>query len=219
MAPFTFQQGGRDRIADGNERMNATGVRFNFTRQGFLRVDRLTGIEPWQSEEYDIRRTRAFGGVQMFRWLNVFARVTGGSAIYYDEEAPFAGQSRDANVEITFQPTGRFTESIAYTRVEFDRQDTGERVYTVDIVNTRATYQFTRELALRATVQYDGAERRVLTDFLASWELRPGTLVYAGYGGLYEQQRYAHGEWRTGEGDYLGTRRGFFLKTSYLHRF
>jgi hypothetical protein len=219
ISPFTFQSGGTDRMAGGDERMNATGIRFSFTRQGFLRVDQLTGIEPWQGDEYSIHRTRAFGSLQPYRWLNVFARVTGGDAIYYDEEEPFAGRSKDLNVEVTFQPTGRFTESLSYTRVAFDRASTGERVYTLDIVNSRATYQFTRELALRGTVRYDGSQRRILTDVLAAWELRPGTLVYAGYGSLSEQRRFVEGEWRTHEGDYLGIRRGLFLKTSYLHRF
>lgn len=219
VSPFTFTQGGRDRVADGREFVNATGVRFNFTRQGFLRVDRITGTEPWQAEQYDTDRTRVFGGVQMLRWLNVFARISAGGAIYYDTTAPFAGRSRDANAEITFQPTGRFTESLSYTRVAFDRKDTGSRVYTLDIVNTRTTYQFTRQLAVRGIVQYDSAERRVLTDFLSSWELRPGTLVYAGYGGLYERRQYADNAWQSGEGDYLATRRGLFIKTSYLHRF
>jgi hypothetical protein len=219
ISPFTFQQGGRDRLAGGDERMNATGVRLSFTRQGFLRIDRLTGVEPWQGIEYGIHRNRIFGSLQPFRWLNVFARVTGGDAIYYDSEAPYAGRSNDVNVEVTFQPTGRFTESLAYTHVAFDHAGTGARVYTIDVLNSRATYQFTRELALRGTVRYDGSSRRILTDLLAAWELRPGTLVYAGYGSLSEQRRLVDGEWRPHEGDYVGIRRGLFLKTSYLHRF
>ena len=92
-------------------------------------------------------------------------------------------------------------------------------MYTVNILNTRTTYQFSREFALRAIVQYESQRHRVLTDFLGSYEPRPGTVVYIGYGSLYEKRDYQNQEWVEGEGSYLTTRRGLFLKTSYLYRF
>ncbi len=101
----------------------------------------------------------------------------------------------------------------------FDRADTGARVYTVDLVNTRTTYQFTRQLFVRGIAQYDSSRRRVLTDFLASYELRPGTVVYAGYGALFEQRAFEDGRWVDGRGSYGATRRGVFLKASYRHGF
>ena len=101
----------------------------------------------------------------------------------------------------------------------FDRADTGARVYALDILNTRTTYQFTPHLFLRGIVQYDSAQRRVLTDFLGSYELRPGTVMYAGYGSLLEQREFRDGTWLEGQGPYLTTQRSLFLKASYLHRF
>ncbi len=59
----------------------------------------------------------------------------------------------------------------------------------------------------------------MLTDFLASYELRPGTVAFIGYGSLYEKRDYQAPEWIEGEGNYLTTRRGLFLKASYLYRF
>jgi hypothetical protein len=59
----------------------------------------------------------------------------------------------------------------------------------------------------------------VLSDFLASYELRPGTVVYAGYGSLIEREDFVNGEWVLGTGDYRTTQRGLFFKASYLHRF
>ena len=89
----------------------------------------------------------------------------------------------------------------------------------MNIVNTRTTFQFSKEFAIRAIVQYDSQQRRVLTDFLGSYELRPGTVVYAGYGSLYEKRDYQNDDWVEGQGNYLTTRRGLFLKASYLYRF
>jgi hypothetical protein len=218
ITPFTYFQGGRDRVQDGDEYVSVTGARMSFTRQGFFRADVFFAKEPWQGTEYESRRFRVFGNVQLFRWLRPYANLNWGDAIYYDEIDPFLGRSVNSGFGATFQPTGRFTESVDVTRTVFTRPG-GERVYTVNLVNTRTTFQFTKSLAVRAIVQYDSNEDRVLTDFLGSYEPRPGTVVYAGYGSLYRQRAYLDGEWVDNTGAYLTTRRGLFLKASYLYRF
>ena len=72
---------------------------------------------------------------------------------------------------------------------------------------------------MRAIAQYDSSRKRVLTDFLGSFEPRPGTVVYAGYGALLEQRDFVDGRWVPLAGDFLATQRGVFFKTSYLYRF
>jgi Domain of unknown function (DUF5916)/Carbohydrate family 9 binding domain-like len=216
---FNFLQGGRDRINDGNEYVDVAGIRVNFTRQGFFRIDQGFGYEAWQGERFKQGRTRLLGEVQMFRWLRTYGRYNWGPATYYDEVDPFQGRSSEGTLGITFQPNGRFTQDVEGTHIVFNRESTGERVYTVNILNTRTTYQFSKELAIRGIVQYDSQETRVLTDFLGSYELRPGTVVYAGYGSLYQKRIYQDPEWLDGQGDYLTTRRGLFFKASYLYRF
>jgi len=118
-----------------------------------------------------------------------------------------------------WQPTARMNQSIGYRRVDFRRADTREPVYELDLLNTRTTFQFSKQFFLRAIVQYDSLRARVLTDFLASYELRPGTVGYVGYGSLYERRDFLGDAWVPGAGEYLTTRRGFFMKTSYLYRF
>jgi hypothetical protein len=217
--PFTFTQGGQDRVGDGSELLNVTGVRFHFTRQGFFRIDRFFGHEPWLGERFDIGRWRMMGEVQLFRWLGLNAYWHSGHSIFYDDVDPFGGDETRFNVSLNLQPTGRLLQSVAYTRVTFDRLDGGDRAYDVDIVNTKTSYQFTRAFSLRAIAQYDSSQYRVLTDFLSSYELKPGTVVYAGYGSLYERRDFRDEEWILGEGGYRASRRGLFFKASYLHRF
>jgi len=216
--PFTFTQGGRDRMAGGDDLLNVSGVRVYFTRQGFFRIDRFFGREPWAGRRFDIGRLRAFGNVQLFRWLWVNGYFHQGNGIFYDAEDPFGGRVRQVSAEVRFQPTGRLTQSLSYTRDTFDRH-TGERVYDVDILNTNTTYQFTRTFAIRGIAQYDSSRYRVLTDFLSSYELRPGTVIYGGYGSLIERRDYRDGEWVPGHGAYEPSRRGVFFKASYLYRF
>ena len=219
IVPFTYLQAGRDRIEGGDEHVGVFGVRTNFTRQGFFRADRLIAQEAWQQQEFDRAAWRLSGQVQLLRWLRPYANANWGTSLYYDQLAPFVGRSASGRVGATFQPGGRFSENVEFTRSVLNRPGTGERVYTVNVVNTRSTYQFTRALAVRAIVQYDSQRQRLLTDFLGSYEPRPGTVVYAGYGSLYERRAYGASEEIDEARRYLTTRRGLFLKTSYVHRF
>ena len=141
-----------------------------------------------------------------------------GDGTYYDPVEPFAGHMVQAQLTVTLQPTPRLSESIAYSYTRFSRL-TGAQVYEVEIVNTRTVYQFTKQFFVRAIVQFDSQRRRVLTDALASYELRPGSVVYGGYGSLIDQQAWDGQAWIPGAGSYTTTQRSFFFKASYLVRF
>jgi hypothetical protein len=219
--PFAFARYGKDRIQKGNPWIVVPGFRMHFTRQGFLRIDTIFGEEPWVGQTFRTSETRVMGESQITPWLFFFARTTFGRSIFYDEEAPYLGRQRTHNAEVRLQPFARFNQSVSYNRVEFDRPD-GAREYTVNILNTRSTFQIDRHFAVRGIVQYDSSRRRVLTDLLASWELMPGTVAYAGYGSLIEKQewdgmRFMSPETRAGE--YRTTQRGLFFKAAYVHRF
>jgi hypothetical protein len=219
ISPFIYSQYGRDRIARGDESITVPGLRMSFTRQGFLRVDKVIGFEPWQGVRYTVSRPRIMGFVQLFRWMSVSGHLDAGPAVYYDAADPFAGWSRNSSVDLSWQPTPRINQSIGYRRVDFRRADMRTRVYELDLVNTRTTFQFSKQFFLRAIAQYDSLRERVLSDVLASYELRPGTVAYAGYGSLHERRGFIADTWVEGTGTYLTTRRGFFFKTSYLYRF
>jgi hypothetical protein len=219
ISPFSFTQGGRDRHAGGDELLQVSGVRLHFTRQGYLRFDRFDGFETWARRRFDRASWRTQGEVQLFRWLAVDGQHRFGDAVFYDPTEPFEGTIQEGRVGITLQPSGRFSQRLTYRRVSFSRQSTGERVYDLDIVYSRTTYQFSRQFFVRSIVQFDSSRYRVLTDFLSSYELRPGTVVYAGYGSLIERREFANGEWLPGRGAYETSQRGFFFKASYLHRF
>jgi hypothetical protein len=216
---FSFSQGGRDALAGGTEFLALAGVRLSLTRQGSLRIDQMVGHEHWAGRRFKRGEPRISGNMQIFRWLAVDASFARGHAVFYDPATPFQGRSTDFNGSVTLQPSGRLSQTLDYQRVAFDRADSGERVYTLDIINSRTTYQFTRAFALRGIAQYDSARRRVLTDFLSSYEPRPGTVVYAGYGALLEQRDFVDGQWVPQQGEFHTTQRGLFFKASYLYRF
>ena len=100
-----------------------------------------------------------------------------------------------------------------------DRLSDGSHVYTVDVLNTQTTFQLNRYISFRGIVQYDSSRARILTDLLASWELLPGTVAYAGYGSLIEKREWDGQLWTPGAGTYRTSQRGLFFKAAYVHRF
>ena len=90
------------------------------------------------------------------------------------------------------------------------------------MINSKTTYQFDNHFRVRLLLQYDSSEHRVLTDFLASYELVPGTVFHAGYGSLYERGPSDAGDPTRPdhlEEKYRAMNRGLFFKASYLKRF
>jgi hypothetical protein len=209
VAPFVWGTYAKDRIQNGTDPFILPGIRFNFTRAGNLRVDFGRGRETFGGQRFTVARNHVDGGAQILRWLNVGGSFDQGAAIFYDAENPFAGTNKSRRLNVGLQPSSRLSHSIGYQYVKFERES-GEKVFDVHIVNLRNTYQFNPQFLVRAIAQYDSSRRRVLGDFLASWELVPGTVVHAGYGALLESANTR---------PYEATARAFFFKASYLARF
>jgi len=218
-SPFVWVHAARDRIQGGNEYWLLGGVRMNFTRQGFFRLDYGKGQEAWAGRTFHNHQIRVMGEAQLYRWLNLSGYASLGRSIFYDPDDPFSGNSKNFHMEAMFQPGPKLSQTISYDRALFNRISDGSRVFTVDIINTKTTYQFNRRFSLRAIERYDSSRKCVMMDYLASYEPIPGTVAYAGYGALFDRQEWDGSEFKPGQGEYLNTQRGVFLKVSYLYRF
>ncbi len=220
VAPFVFTSGGRDRPQGGDEMFGLAGIRFHFTRQGYFRADAGGGRQPWAGRELQLRMWRLMGEAQVVRWLYLDGSASFlPRAPYYDSENPYTGREKSFSFGAMVQPNEKLKQQVTVERDQFDRLDGGGRVYTVNVLNSRTTYQFDRHFSVRGIVRYDSHEKRVLSDLLAAFEFVPGTVVYLGYGGLHERRGWDGRDWTPGQGDYLNTRRGLFFKLSYLYRF
>ncbi|HEV3214568.1 MAG TPA: DUF5916 domain-containing protein [Vicinamibacterales bacterium] len=209
IAPFFWISGAKDRVQGGGESYALPGIRFYFTKAAFIRLDYARGHETFAGRRFQIGQASASGNIQLTRWLSLSDSFSAGPATFYDPTQPFQGDKKTANVTVGFQPNAKLNHNLSYDFVTFNRRSSGDNVYRVHIVNLRNAYQFTPHFFLRAITQFDSSQRRVLGDFLASYELSPGTLAYAGYGTLFES-----GDTNT----YRTTVRSFFFKVSYLAR-
>jgi hypothetical protein len=210
IAPFFWIAGGRDRVQGGTELYALPGIRFNLTRAGYVRLDYGRGHETFAGRRFEVGAAKAEGGIQAMRWLKIDGTLSIGPSIFYDPADPFQGDRTSARFSLGLQPNARLNNNVSYNFVTFNRRATGQNVYQVHIVNLRNTYQFTPQFLARSIVQFDSSRRRILADFLASYELSPGTVAHAGYGSLLERH----------EADaYMATARAFFFKVSYLAHF
>jgi Domain of unknown function (DUF5916)/Carbohydrate family 9 binding domain-like len=207
IAPFFWLLEGNDRVQGGSEQYTLPGIRFNFTRAGFVRLDLGRGHEMFANRRFQTGQQHVEANVQLTRWLNLSGSSMSGPAIFYDPQNPLQGNAVTSKFSVELQPNARLNNNISYNFTTFDRRDTRENVYHVHIVNLRNTYQFTPRFLVRAITQFDSSQRRVLGDFLASYELSPGTVAHAGYGTLLERQATQ---------TYMTTARAFFFKVSYL---
>jgi hypothetical protein len=156
--PLPVGADGRDRVQGGSEQFWLPALRFNFTRSGYLRVDRATGTRP--SRTSASHRPRAGGRrAQWTKWLNVAGTLNRGPAVFYDPLSPFQGWQRVLAARVGLQPSTRLSNQINYTFVHFERETTGDTVYDVHILNLRNTYQFNKQFLVRAITQYDSSRR------------------------------------------------------------
>ncbi len=217
-SPFVLLWHGQDRIQGGVDEFGMAGAQLSFTKQGFLRFDTGVGREPWAGRVFSVRQSKVFGAVQLTKWFKLEGNLRTARSIFYDPLQPFSGSSNSQYLGITLQPNSKLKQTIGYSRVTFDRGSDGARIYTVDIVNLRTIYQFDKRFFLRTILQYDSSQKRALADFVASYELIPGTVAYAGYGALFEREQWDGQQMIPGRGDYQNTQRSLFFKVSYLYR-
>lgn len=190
---------------------------FNFIGMGNLRLAYNVMKESWLGDTFDLNLFRLTGGIQVTKWLEIAGDLSIGDSIYYEAEPAYKGKANNGSLSLTFQPNRNINQQFQffYAHLSKDKKE----IYDLNIYYSRTTYQFSKYFFLRGIVQYDNFQKRLLTDFLASFTLIPGTVFHAGYGSLYEGREWRNNDWVLRRGDLIHFKRSFFLKVSYLWRF
>jgi len=213
--PYLKAEGLHDLESGLNDRNLELGMTAYFRQSDYLHLEYVDLRESWLGATFPQQFWRVSGTVQLSRRFSLRASWRGGDQIYYGPGEPFVGKGGLLGFGVNLQPTSHFLATLDWTRYHLNTP-IGDSEYRVNIWNGRATYQFTRHFFLRGILRYNDYQRELLTDFLASFTLIPGTVVHLGYGGLYEPldpQSYHP------PGDPLAMRyirSSFFFKVSYL---
>ena len=196
-------------------------------------VDHREQMELFEGIEFRKRSTELSVRSEWLEWLSGSLEYAWGSEVNFIPAAgvlPFLGSARAIEAGLTLRPyaplridqTYLFSGLAVRDGVNGAAARQGDTVFRNHILRTRVNYQFTRELSLRAIVDYGAVlpnaslvdlERRkdVTGDLLLTYLLNPGTALYVGYTDRYEN--FAE------PGAFRSSGRQVFVKASYLLRF
>jgi hypothetical protein len=206
------------------------------TRNTNMSIGHVESYERYQGIDF----RKSVSGINVYsewlKWLHLSANLGFGDRInYYPAPGlePFLAKSFEGSFDITLQPGARLriNETYLYTRLAAKGSD-ATPIFNNHILRTKANYQFTRELSLRAIVDYNSVlpntslvnldwTKRLGFDVLLTYMLHPGTALHLGYTDIYENLHldpmvspYLQ---RNGLPD-TSVGRQIFLKLSYLLR-
>ncbi|MDH5715793.1 MAG: DUF5916 domain-containing protein, partial [Candidatus Aminicenantes bacterium] len=202
-----------------DDRFLSLSTEFNFTKQGYLEIGYILESESWVNQTFEQANFELNGGVQITNWLRLGGNFFRGDRIYYDPVNPYLGWGNSGGINFTFQPSVKLSQYFEFYHTDLYRSSDDQKIYEVNIFNTRTTYQFNKYLFARAIFQYNSYQQKLLTDLLGSFTFIPGTVIHLGYGSIYEKRDWQQNKWIYGLGNMLNMRRSLFFKASYLWRF
>ena len=191
---------------------------FTFSPRGEINLEYWIEDEAWAGRLFNKKYFHSIGYIQLFKWLYFQEDITLGEQIYYHPFDPFLGNQKNLYFLLMLEPGKKLKLGMDYQYVIFKDKVNRQEIYSANIYNVFATYQFNKYFFLRGIVRYDGYRDKLLTDMLASFTLIPGTVVHLGYGSLYLRNQWQQGMWVPGQGDLMKMREGIFFKASYLWR-
>jgi len=199
-------------------------------------------MERFAGTEFRKFRVSASASTAWLTWLETSAGVELGPEINFFPpagQAPFLADAAEVELSLTLKPAPRLRVDQTYL---FTRLETGDNVPGIEpgtlivdnhIWRSRASYQFSRRLSLRAIVDYDAVlpdpgliqleiEKRFAADVLATYLINPWTAVYVGYTDGYGNEEIdplRPDRVRRVDSAFHPASRQVFVKMSYLLRF
>jgi hypothetical protein len=200
------------------ETFNVFALRFYLPRSTQVRFEGILGNEIFAGRRFD----RAGYGVrsqsQILKQVYFETSFRKWGGIYYDPGAPYQGNETRSGLYVRYQPADKLDFSLSLDNLRFVRHSDGQKIFDYTILWNRSTFQINKYLFLRAIIEYNFYRKRLTGDGLVSFTYIPGTVFYVGYGSAFERLDWRSGEYVDGR-RFLETKRGLFLKISYLWRF
>lgn len=141
-------------------------------------------------------------------WLSGNVNYRAGDGIYYSYN-PYLGYRTSYSAMLTLKPLTNLRLFYNISNNKFFKQRGGERIYNINIISQRISFQISRTLSLRLITDYNDFYKDLYNSLLLSWELRPGTVFYLGIDDNREQDE---------AGIFRNQGRYYFIKFSYWWR-
>jgi hypothetical protein len=207
-----------------------------------VNVDYEESMERFEGVEFRKRGASASFETAWLTWLELSADVGRGREINFfpsENLRPFLADATNVELGVTVKPVPplRIDQTYLFTRLETQPGvpgiDPGAVIVDNHIWRSRASYQFTRSLSLRAILDYSSVlpdetlidletEKRFTADLLVTYLVNPWTALYVGYNDGYgnmEIEPVVRDRIRPTDSVFHSVGRQVFVKMSYLFMF
>ncbi len=204
----------RDKPTAQYETDNGAALRFVFKRNTSLTLTASYATEIF-TRKFQTGGISLSGSNQFSKHFSVSLAYRRGNAIFYPDTTQ--GYGNTASAQLTYQPSEKINATVNVNYADLFRETDREKLYSGTILRGRLTYQVNKYLFFRGILENDEFNYDLTSDFLASFTYIPGTVLYFGYGSVYEKIKWQENEYVASD-SFLETKRGFFAKASYLWR-
>jgi len=207
----------KDKFSELWETGNDLAVNVYFTGTWMFRTRLNYSTEIFNNDKFQTSGVHFSLNGQISKQASVGFLVRRTKAIFYPTAEQ--GRSNTENVNITLNPWDNIRVEGSFTYSDFTSDATDAMLYHLTISRLKLTYQFNQYLFFRAIGEYNSFRKQLSNDLLASFTYIPGTVVYLGYGSVFNKV-----QWDSASNSYVANnnllemRRGLFLKMSYLWR-
>jgi len=206
----------RDRIYNMNESYNFVAMQIQTQGRGIFKIKYLASNEVFKGERFNTGGVNVLLGGAAGNWFSgyvVYRRMNG---IYYSAN-PEQGKYNKITSLFNFQPWTKLNAELSFSWYDFTIDGHLEKVYNYPIERLKLTYQFNKYLFLRGIAEYNGYQKRLLSDVLLSFTYIPGTVGHIGYGSIFTQDNQ-NLSFFNDQTNPIEQQRGIFIKLSYLIR-
>lgn len=176
----------------------------------------IEATEIYEGKRFSDNAVRFSGGGQFSREVYFTLTARYGNSVLYSA-SPEQGKGTTLSANLTLQPWQHFDITATATYSNLFRSSDNALVYDYPIGRLRLTYQLNQYWFVRGIVEYNGYRKNLTDDFLLSFTYIPGTVMYLGYGSLFQRTKWDQAFYVPSD-SYLETYRGIFFKLSYLWR-
>ena len=176
--------------------------------QSFLWMNYQDSFERYSGVGFKTRDWHVHLSAEPLAWLSARVSRGFGDGIHYSE-APYVGYKSNWSAMVTIKPLSNVRFFTSYINAEFFRSRGGERVYAVNIISERVSYQISKPMSVRLITDWNDYYKKLYLSFLLSYQLHPGTVFYLGWDDNRQKDL---------TGLFQSAGRYFFVKFSYWWR-
>ncbi len=180
----------------------------NGWKQSYIWATFSSELERYGGIDFHKKSWRANFSSEPFSWLSGNINFSLGDGIHY-EENPYLGYKTSLGFRLTLKPFTNVRLFYNFNNDEFYREKGGEKIYEINIISQRISYQLSRPLSLRLITDYNDYDKKLYTSLLITYEYRPGTVFYVGVDDNQEKDN---------SGIFRVQGRYYFIKFSYWWR-